>query len=88
MRIKTLIAFLLPASLGITVARGEDQQIVVKTPAAAFASIDRNGDHRISKTEAGAYKNIIDRFAYIDTDGDGFITQDELTANLTARVVN
>ena len=88
MRIASLIAILLPASLGAAVARGEDQQVVVKTPSAAFASIDRNGDHRISKTEAGSYKNIIDRFAYIDTDGDGFITQNELTANLTARAIN
>jgi Ca2+-binding EF-hand superfamily protein len=88
MRIASLITVLLSASLGVTVARGEDQQVVVKTPSATFASIDRNGDHRISKTEAGTYKNIIDRFAYIDTDGDGFITQNELIANLTARAVN
>ena len=53
MRIASLITVLLSASLGVTVARGEDQQVVVKTPSATFASIDRNGDHRISKTEAG-----------------------------------
>lgn len=88
MRIASSFAILLSTSLGAAIAHGEDQQVVVKTPTAAFASIDRNGDHRISKTEAGSYKNIIDRFAYIDTDGDGFITQDELMANLTARAVN
>jgi hypothetical protein len=92
MRLASSFAILLATSLGAAIAHGpahgEDQQVVVKTPTAAFASIDRNGDHRISKTEAGSYKNIIDRFAYIDTDGDGFITQDELIANLTARAVN
>jgi hypothetical protein len=87
MRIASLIAFLLPISLGAAVAHSDDLQ-VAKATSATFASIDRNGDHRISKTEAGTHKTIIDRFAYIDTNGDGFITQDELTANLSARAVN
>lgn len=49
-----------------------------------FASIDRNADRRISRTEAGYYKYLIDRFASIDTDGDGFISREELYASLTA----
>ena len=59
-----------------------------QTTSTAFASIDRNGDQRISKTEAGMHKHIIDRFATIDANGDGFITADELTANPTARASN
>ncbi|HMN44219.1 MAG TPA: hypothetical protein PKE27_06595 [Povalibacter sp.] len=86
MRIATLFATLLPFSFA-AVAHG-DGVTVAKVQTPAFASIDRNGDQRISKTEAGAYKDIIDRFAYIDTNGDGFITADELAANLTARSVN
>jgi Ca2+-binding EF-hand superfamily protein len=42
--------------------------------------VDRNGDHRISRTEAGTYKSLIDRFAYLDTDGDGFISESEFAA--------
>src|SRR5882672_3027086 len=47
---------------------------------ATFQSIDRNADHRISKTEAGTYKSLIDRFALLDTDGDGFISESEFAA--------
>ncbi len=86
MRITTLY-FLVPALLGTSLAGADDLQ-VAKTEAVSFATIDRNGDHRISKTEAGMYKQIIDRFAYIDTDGDGFISPEELNANLSARAVN
>lgn len=86
MRITTLFAALLPLSF-VSVTQGDEVQ-VAKAQTPAFTTIDRNGDHRISKTEAGAYKAIIDRFAYIDTNGDGFITADELAANLTARSVN
>lgn len=49
-----------------------------------FDSIDRNADRRISRTEAGYYKYLIDRFASIDTDGDGFISREELYTSLTA----
>ncbi|MBB6092842.1 hypothetical protein HNQ60_001720 [Povalibacter uvarum] len=49
-----------------------------------FDSIDRNADRRISRTEAGYYKYLIDRFASIDTDGDGFISREELYASFTA----
>lgn len=87
MRIAILFVALLPCSFVATVAIGDEVQ-VAKAQTPAFASIDRNGDRRISKTEAGTYKDIIDRFAYIDTNGDGFITPDELAANLTARSVN
>lgn len=86
MRVVALIAALVPLCFTVT-ARGDEVQ-AAKAQTPTFASIDRNGDRRISKTEAGAYKDIIDRFAYIDTNGDGFITADELAANLTARSVN
>ncbi|HEY6641769.1 hypothetical protein [Povalibacter sp.] len=79
MRFASLFAALLCA----TIANAEDVQVATATTTVSFTSIDRNGDNRISKTEAGTYKYLIDRFAYIDTDGDGFISQDELIASLT-----
>lgn len=46
----------------------------------AFETIDRNSDQRISKTEAGTHKTLIDRFAAVDADGDGFISKAEFEA--------
>ena len=82
MKVSTVL--LLAGTLsGLGVAMADDLQ-VAKATQPVFAQIDRNADQRISKTEAGPYKTIIDRFALIDTSGDGFITIDELNANLTA----
>jgi hypothetical protein len=45
-----------------------------------FESLDRNGDHQISRTEAGVDKHLLEDFAYIDTDGDGYISPAEYAA--------
>lgn len=48
--------------------------------AKSFAALDRNGDHRISRSEAGFDRMMSDTFAELDTDGDGFVSIDEFTA--------
>lgn len=48
--------------------------------AATFASLDRNSDHRISRSEAGFDRVLSETFAEIDTDGDGFISGAEYAA--------
>jgi hypothetical protein len=45
-----------------------------------FESLDRNGDHQISRTEAGVDRHLADDFAYVDTDGDGYISPAEYAA--------
>jgi len=46
----------------------------------SFASLDRNGDHRISRSEAGFDHVLSQTFAEIDTDGDGFVSSAEYAA--------
>jgi Ca2+-binding EF-hand superfamily protein len=46
----------------------------------SFESLDRNGDHQISRTEAGVERHLSEDFAYIDTDGDGYISPAEYAA--------
>lgn len=52
----------------------------LRVSAATFASLDRNSDHRISRSEAGFDRVLSETFAEIDTDGDGFISTAEYAA--------
>lgn len=42
-----------------------------------FATLDRNGDNRISRSEAGFDRNLSETFVALDTDGDGFVSAAE-----------
>jgi Ca2+-binding EF-hand superfamily protein len=46
----------------------------------SFAKLDRNGDNRISRSEAGFDRRLSETFAEIDTDGDGFVSIVEFAA--------
>jgi len=48
--------------------------------AGTFVSLDRNGDHRISRSEAGFDRKLSETFAELDTDGDGFVSAAEFSA--------
>lgn len=59
----------------------EDDKTKVKVAAAnSFAALDRNGDLRISRSEAGFDRIMSQTFAEIDTDGDGFVSLAEFNA--------
>lgn len=45
-----------------------------------FESLDRNGDHRLSRTEAGYNRLLSEIFVSSDTDGDGFVSRAEYAA--------
>jgi EF hand len=48
--------------------------------AGSFAALDRNGDKRISRSEAGFDRKLSETFAELDTDGDGFVSAAEFDA--------
>ena len=57
---------------------GKPQKISAAT--STFTALDRNGDHRISRSEAGFDRVMSETFADIDTDGDGFVSAAEYAA--------
>lgn len=50
------------------------------TAAITFEVLDKNADRQISRTEAAGEKALSESFASVDTDGDGYVTQDEYAA--------
>ncbi len=57
--------------------------------ASSFATLDRNRDARISRSEAGFDQVLSRTFAEIDTDGDGFVSPAEFAAaEKTSTTVN
>jgi hypothetical protein len=51
----------------------------------SFAQLDRNGDQRLSRSEAGFDQLLSRTFAEIDTDGNGFVTTAEFATAEKAR---
>jgi Ca2+-binding EF-hand superfamily protein len=45
-----------------------------------FKALDRNTDQRISKEEARADTSLRDRFAAVDSNGDGYLDEEEFLA--------
>jgi hypothetical protein len=66
------------AAAEVTYNSGKPQKLVAS--AATFTTLDRNGDHRISRSEAGFDRLMSQTFAEIDTDGDGFVSTTEYAA--------
>jgi hypothetical protein len=67
------------ASVGIAQER-------IATAAPAFEQLDRNNDDRLSRTEAGYNRHLLNIFVESDVDGDGFVTRSEYET-ATKRIV-
>lgn len=66
-------------------APSSDKPQKVSAASNSFTALDRNGDHRISRSEAGFDRVMSDTFADIDTDGDGYVSAVEFAAAETTR---
>lgn len=73
-----LVAFGSVSAEEVTYNNGKPQKLIAATT--TFTTLDRNGDHRISRSEAGFDRVMSDLFAEIDTDGDGFVSTAEYAA--------
>jgi hypothetical protein len=73
-----LVAFGSASAEEVTYNNGKSQKLIAATT--TFTALDRNGDHRISRSEAGFDRVMSDLFAEIDTDGDGFVSTAEYAA--------
>jgi Ca2+-binding EF-hand superfamily protein len=71
--VAALLALNLSAHADIAEAERDDHS-------ALFAQLDKNADQRISRTEASMDRQLINEFAYIDADGDGYISPEEFRA--------
>ena len=81
-----MIAALMGLSLcTLASAKAPPHLATLKADAATFVNLDRNADNQLSKTEAGMDRKLVDLFAYVDSNGDGFISRDEyLSLNSTS----
>lgn len=83
-----LILTTLAASVTITsaaYAQSYDEQLANLTK--RFKTADANGDGKLTKKEAedGGMKRVAQYFGRLDSDGDGFVTFDQLKTRLDKR---
>lgn len=64
-----------------TVSLAQEQRVAKQMP--AFEVLDRNSDNRLSRTEAGYNRQLLDIFVDSDVDADGFVTRLEFESATT-----
>jgi hypothetical protein len=80
--ISRLLQVLALSALSVTAAQAAEQDQSTSSAEETFKSLDKDGDQRLSKTEAASDKSLARTFAYLDADGNGFLTLREYTAHL------
>jgi Ca2+-binding EF-hand superfamily protein len=70
------------SSLSLAAARAAEQDKPASGAEETFKALDKNADQRLSKSEAANDKSLARTFAYLDADGDGYLTMREYTAHM------
>lgn len=82
------IAAVLAVTLALTpAAQAQSYDKALSQLTAKFEASDKNGDDKLSLQEAedGGMTRVVSNFKTIDTDEDGYVTFDQLKAQLDAR---
>jgi len=61
------------------------RRVSIQQSPATFEALDRNADQQISRTEAGVARKLSDRFAYADSNADGFLSKSEYSAHVQTK---
>ena len=64
------------------IAAAADQEPPAAGAETVFKSLDRDGDRRVSKSEATGNRMLTEHFAVADSDKDGYITEREYSGHL------
>lgn len=80
--ISKLLQLVLISALTVAAARAAEQDKPASTAEETFKSLDRDGDQRLSKSEAAKDRSLMSTFVYLDANGDGYLTMREYTAHM------
>jgi Ca2+-binding EF-hand superfamily protein len=74
---KALTSMCAATVLAVGLAAAADQDTPPAGADAMFKSLDRDGDQRLSRSEVAQDKTLVEDFAALDADGDGYLTTRE-----------
>ena len=77
-----LLQVLVLSTLSVVAARAAEQDQPSSSAEETFKALDKDSDQRLSKTEAANDKSLARTFAYLDANGDGYLTLREYTAHM------
>ena len=80
--ISRLLQVLIMSTLSVAAAQAAEQDKPASSAEETFKSLDKDSDQRLSKTEAASDKSLARTFAYLDADGNGYLTLREYTAHM------
>lgn len=80
--ISNLLQVLVLSTLSVAAVQAAEQDKPTSSAEETFKALDKDADQRLSKTEAANDKSLARTFAYLDADGDGYLTLREYTAHM------
>ena len=79
--ISRLLQVLFLSALSVAAVQAAEEK-TASSPEETFKALDKDGDQRLSKSEAANDKSLARTFAYLDANGDGYLTMREYTAHM------